>query len=153
MLQQWSIMGIQWVEHRAAASYFCSKNTLSRTTKSLLLENAQDACVCPPPSKSPCSFLIAASRNAARWQFYEFDKSSGKRGGSEVRKGEKKGRRVGVKKGRWGGICKGWISILFSFREILSAAASPSQAASASTCRLESTAAPSDRDRLVLVHY
>lgn len=68
------------------------------------------------------SLLIAASQKAACWQFYaRFDKSSGKNGGSEVWRAEKKERRVGGKK-KVSLNCTDWMSIsFFASREVLSA--------------------------------
>lgn len=108
----------------------------------------------PPPLKSLCSLLIAASQNAARWQFCnEFDKSCGKRGGSEVWRSEKKGWRVGVKTKKMVRLnCKDWISILFSFREIPSILPSMSAGALASTSTVKSSAVPSYMRHLVFMY-
>lgn len=61
------------VEHRALASYFCSKNALSKVMRTLFEvapagKHSRRLCA-PSPPKSLCSLLIAASQKAARWQF------------------------------------------------------------------------------------
>lgn len=35
VLHRWSFMEIRWVEHKPPASYFCSKNALSKAMKTI----------------------------------------------------------------------------------------------------------------------
>lgn len=94
-----------WVENSAPASYFCSKNALSKVMRTVFEvapagKYSRRLCVCPPPQKSLCSLLIAASPKSR--SLTVFTQSLTKAAGVDVRMKGWEGRKEGGKKvGGW----------------------------------------------------
>lgn len=133
-----------WVEHKAPASYFCSKNALSEMMKTFfffrslcwsMLKTSLCARALPPKKSlfsSNCCFPKSCSLTVLHrvWQKqWEEERKLGVKGWRERKEGgwvEKK-KKVSLN-------CTGCMSILLLFKEVLPAAVSPHSASAQEQC-------------------